>query len=84
MASFDVASLFVVLLVASCVLNTEAVKCGSDKDCRTECPQGGFCHVQTGECICLPTSRCAKDSDCIEPCSGFRIHKCKAGRCVCQ
>ncbi|KAK8659358.1 hypothetical protein V6N13_029562 [Hibiscus sabdariffa] len=83
MSSSNIASFLVVFLVASCVLNSEAA-CSSDNDCKTECPQGGFCHVETGVCVCLPTTSCVVDSDCVQPCGGSKIHKCQGGHCVCQ
>ncbi|GMJ09592.1 hypothetical protein HRI_004628400 [Hibiscus trionum] len=84
MASFGIASFFVVLLVASCVLNSEAGKCATKQDCTSECPQGGFCDVASGQCVCLPATECAKDSDCVNACAGYKIHKCQGGLCVCQ
>ncbi|PPD79859.1 hypothetical protein GOBAR_DD23226 [Gossypium barbadense] len=43
MASFGVVSLFAVLLVASCVSNSEA--CTRDIDCLGQCKHGGFCDL---------------------------------------
>ncbi|TYH56747.1 hypothetical protein ES332_D08G041600v1 [Gossypium tomentosum] len=54
MASFGVVSLFAVLLVASCVSNSEA--CTRDIDCLGQCKHGGFCDLTTKKCSCLPVS----------------------------
>ncbi|TYH56739.1 hypothetical protein ES332_D08G040900v1 [Gossypium tomentosum] len=54
MASFDVVSLFAVLLVASCVSNSET--CTRDIDCLGQCKHGGFCDLTTKKCSCLPVS----------------------------
>ncbi|KAK8282649.1 hypothetical protein V6Z12_D08G040900 [Gossypium hirsutum] len=54
MASFGVVSLFAVLLVASCLSNSEA--CTRDIDCLGQCKHGGFCDLTTKKCSCLPVS----------------------------
>ncbi|KAK8659356.1 hypothetical protein V6N13_029560 [Hibiscus sabdariffa] len=84
MSSSNIASLLLVLLVASCVLNSEAVKCRTMKDCRPECPHGGLCEVSSGHCICVPATKCVKNIDCLETCAGYKIRKCEAGLCFCQ
>ncbi|XP_022775883.1 putative defensin-like protein 263 [Durio zibethinus] len=97
MASFGVASLLVMLLVASCVSNSVARECSRDIDCAFKCKHGGFCDLKTGKCSCLPASelasnvvpivdaKCKNDADCAKACPpGCKIHNCLGGTCFCE
>ncbi|XWS34251.1 hypothetical protein CRYUN_Cryun21dG0024200 [Craigia yunnanensis] len=98
-ASFGVASLLVILLVASCVSNSVALdrECACHVDCKFKCKHGGICDLKTGKCSCLPAqeqasnvvpiidANCKRDPDCIKVCPpGCKIHNCINGICFCE
>ncbi|TYH61951.1 hypothetical protein ES332_D07G085500v1 [Gossypium tomentosum] len=91
MASCGIASCFVILMVAFCVLNSEA--CTHDSECQLNCEHLDFCDLKTGKCSCLPIfeplpsndAKCSKDSDCAKPCGqGCKRYNCVRGYCLCH
>ncbi|EOY01532.1 hypothetical protein QUC31_013734 [Theobroma cacao] len=93
-ASLGVASLLVIMTVASCVSNSVAqseadAKCSRDIDCAFQCKHGGFCDLKTGRCSCLPAAasrnvvpivdaNCRRDPDCAKVCP----RGCKITNCI--
>ncbi|KAE8679759.1 hypothetical protein F3Y22_tig00111398pilonHSYRG00464 [Hibiscus syriacus] len=100
MASFGVASLLVLLLIAFCVSNSEGKSCTRDVDCTfVKCPHGSnYCDGKTHTCQCYwrgpPSSiapmvdaktKCGNDADCAVVCPPHcKAYHCQNGVCLCQ
>ncbi|KAK8558694.1 hypothetical protein V6N12_041994 [Hibiscus sabdariffa] len=87
---FGMASLLIILIVASCVSNSIATgkNCSSNNDCNTEelcvCDGAGNCSCQEKIAAKIVYHQCKKDHDCAKMCAPSCKPSCLNGLCRCE